>query len=387
MITAVIGANYGDEGKGLAVNYFTKRAGSNLVVRHNGGAQSGHTVEVGDKRFVFHEIGSGTFNGAATFWDITYHPDLYAFNKELFDLKMIDDIEPEIYCDRNALITIIDDVFLNCFKESLQNANFGSCGMGIWECVCRNNARHAIPIHWVKDLSRDDLYRELWNIRETYSKPRLAQYIQMYGIDQSKLEAKFYQDLLYDDNTLRNFIVDIKEAVNHIKLVDHLGLIIDKFDNVVFESGQGLMLDGDFDNEHGTPSKPGLFNVVNSLQDVGKRLDEVVYVTRTYLTRHGSGRFVDEVDLQYKDNTNIFNSWQGYMRYGKFDSIHSLENRVKSDCKSYYPDIDPHILVTHSNLSDGKMLTSEGDVDIASLAFDKIYVSDNKFTVSDVISK
>ena len=386
MITAIIGANYGDEGKGLAVNYFTQH-GKNLVVRHNGGAQSGHTVEVGNKRFVFHEIGSGTFNGAATFWDGTYHPDLYAFRKELSNLKMIDNIEPEIYCDRDALITIIDDIFLNCFRESIQYGNFGSCGMGIWECVCRNNARRGIPIHRVQDLSRDDLYNELWKMRETYSKPRLAQYIQMYGMDPSKTEAALYRDLLYDDNTLYNFVIEIKEAITNIKLVPDLGSIIDKFDNVIFESGQGLMLDGDSDTEHGTPSKTGLFNIVNSLQCAGKHLDEVVYVTRTYLTRHGNGRFVDEVDLQYKDKTNIFNPWQGYMRYGKFDSVCNLENRIKSDCKSYCPDLDPHILVTHSNLSGGKIITVEGDVDIASLDFNKIYVSDNKFTVSDVIHR
>ena len=111
MITAIIGANYGDEGKGLATNYFT-REGKNLVVRHNGGAQSGHTVEVGDKRFVFHEIGSGTLNGAATFWDGTYHPDLYALNKEIFELRKILDKIPPIYCDSHATITTIEFFFL-----------------------------------------------------------------------------------------------------------------------------------------------------------------------------------------------------------------------------------------------------------------------------------
>ena len=63
MIKAIIGANFGDEGKGLAINHFS-REGKNLVVRHNGGAQSGHTVERDGKKFVFHELSSGSFNGA-----------------------------------------------------------------------------------------------------------------------------------------------------------------------------------------------------------------------------------------------------------------------------------------------------------------------------------
>ena len=57
-ICAVIGKNFGDEGKGLAVDYLSLQAkgGPVLVIRHNGGAQSGHTVDLPDKRFVFHEL-------------------------------------------------------------------------------------------------------------------------------------------------------------------------------------------------------------------------------------------------------------------------------------------------------------------------------------------
>ena len=67
-IKAVIGKNFGDEGKGLATDYLamlSKRAGhSCIVVRHNGGAQAGHTVEASGKRFIFREISSGTLRGA-----------------------------------------------------------------------------------------------------------------------------------------------------------------------------------------------------------------------------------------------------------------------------------------------------------------------------------
>ena len=76
MYYAVIGNNYGDEGKGLAVDYLTL-SGHNLVVRHNGGAQAGHTVDKEDRRFVFHELSSGSFNGADTYWASTFLPDLY----------------------------------------------------------------------------------------------------------------------------------------------------------------------------------------------------------------------------------------------------------------------------------------------------------------------
>ena len=79
-IKAVIGKNFGDEGKGLATDYLamlSKRAGhSCIVVRHNGGAQAGHTVEASGKRFIFREISSGTLRGADTLWAPTFMPDL-----------------------------------------------------------------------------------------------------------------------------------------------------------------------------------------------------------------------------------------------------------------------------------------------------------------------
>ena len=74
---AVIGAAFGDEGKGLAADLLCRRAPGALVVRHNGGAQAGHTVHAGTKRFVFHQLSAGSFRGADTFWAGTFLPDLY----------------------------------------------------------------------------------------------------------------------------------------------------------------------------------------------------------------------------------------------------------------------------------------------------------------------
>lgn len=371
MNIAVIGANFGDEGKGLAVNYFTKE-GKNLVVRHNGGAQSGHTVEVGDKRFVFHELGSGSFNDAATYWDVTYHPDLYVFNKEFDDFYNLTKKHAKIYCHKDTKITIIDDVFLNCFKETQKKA--GSCGMGIWECVCRNNAGYGLTIQEVKDLSVRELYHKLLFIRTNYTLKRLNYLRGKFGNNE-------FSEKMNDAVLLYNYAVAIKYNVDYIEIIEAPHFLFDKFDNVIFENGQGLLLDGDYDVVHGTPSKTGLYNVVNSLAAAGRRLDEAVYVTRTYLTRHGRGDFVAECDDLIKDDTNVYNEWQEGIRYGRFDSLDKLKARVNEDCKV----VKPHLLITHTNVTDGKMLTATGAEDIKNLDFEKIYISDNKFTVNKVI--
>src|SRR6056297_2847983 len=63
-IRVVVGAQWGDEGKGKIVDLLSKDA--DYVVRYQGGANAGHTLEFGDQKIVLHLIPSGIFNGDAT---------------------------------------------------------------------------------------------------------------------------------------------------------------------------------------------------------------------------------------------------------------------------------------------------------------------------------
>ena len=85
-VLAIIGKGFGDEGKGLATDYFCRQASDTLVIKHNGGAQAGHTVEPEGKRFVFHQLSAGSFCGADTFWADSYYPDLYKLGEEMEDV-------------------------------------------------------------------------------------------------------------------------------------------------------------------------------------------------------------------------------------------------------------------------------------------------------------
>src|SRR5262245_5537631 len=83
---AVIGAGYGDEGKGVLVDALAStRSGPTVVVRSNGGAQAGHTVTLPDgRRHVFHHFGAGALAGAATHLSrfFVHHPMLFASERE-----------------------------------------------------------------------------------------------------------------------------------------------------------------------------------------------------------------------------------------------------------------------------------------------------------------
>ena len=80
-VTVIIGKNFGDEGKGLAADYFAMKAvrigASAICVRHNGGAQAGHTVDRPDRRFVFSQLSSASFRGIGTYWADSFLPDLF----------------------------------------------------------------------------------------------------------------------------------------------------------------------------------------------------------------------------------------------------------------------------------------------------------------------
>src|SRR6266850_5209509 len=82
----VIGANFGDEGKGLITDYLCSK-GAGIVIRFNGGANAGHTVVTPEgERHVFRHVGSGTFLGVPTFLSQFFVCNPIAFFKERAEL-------------------------------------------------------------------------------------------------------------------------------------------------------------------------------------------------------------------------------------------------------------------------------------------------------------
>ena len=197
MYYAVIGNNFGDEGKGLAVDYLTLK-GHNLVVRHNGGAQAAHTVERDEGRFVFHELSSGSFNGADTYWAGTFYPDLYKLEEEAEDFRALSGKNVKIYSSPKAAVTLLYDVFLNQKKEELRgDKKYGSCGMGIWEATRRSGYgkknEFAVTVGDLIGRSSGDIAMLMKKIEEEYMPLRYEK----YGIsDPLVLERDKYADIL-----------------------------------------------------------------------------------------------------------------------------------------------------------------------------------------------
>ena len=172
----VIGKNFGDEGKGMAVDRLSTDAGKTLVIRHNGGAQSGHTVETEAFRFVFHSLGSGSLRGADTFWADTFYPDLYKLGEECSAFIAVTGKVPCIYAMPETGITLIDDVLVNMSAEVSRGAKrHGSCGMGIYEAHLRSEAGYAVTMQELFHMNQEELVARLLQIREEYLPDRLAE--------------------------------------------------------------------------------------------------------------------------------------------------------------------------------------------------------------------
>ena len=424
---AVIGKNFGDEGKGLVSASLCLHSGKKLIVRHNGGGQAGHTVEctaeqvkqnkVGkpeknskatkdcepaknsksakdgmltkdsvEFRFIHHQIGSGAEFGADTLFAETFCPDLYQLGNELEQFEAVYGFRPVIFSEKNTAVTIIDDILLNMALETFRgDKRHGSCGMGINECRQRMNAGYVLTVGDIAEHNVSWIIDRLRAIREKYTMSR-AEILGLpigNAVVESSDDGKIIEDSedaspyagLTNEDILLNFAAEIKKNVAEINIIDADRTWLEQYDLVVFETGQGLLLD-EFYRRYApylTTSRTGIANTASFLDKRSLRLDEVIYVTRSYVTRHGNGPLPCECKraelpgVEY-DMTNEPNEWQGVIRYARHQDFDAFFEAMADDLDDInkdiflQEDITVSLAITHLNESDGKLRFETGDV-------------------------
>ena len=377
---AVIGKNFGDEGKGFTCSRLASSLKNALIIKHNGGGQAGHTVEdpKGKWRFIHHQIGAGAEYHVPTLFADSFMPDLFQLGKEVKEFTELFGFRPIHYSEKNARVTTIDDVLLNMGAEVARGKNrHGSCGMGIEECVQRNAAGYGITVEELAGWTKQDLVDRLKQIRKEYT-GRRAKILGIYP-------SNSYYEMLNNETVLENFVIEVKENVKLLKLVDADRKWLEKFQHLIFETGQGLLLDQDNETyaPHLTSSKTGIHNPAVFLEKRGLFLDEAIYVTRPYVTRHGNGPLPCEVDSSElpgvgEDLTNRPNEWQGTLRYAKHESLEAffapvLRDRDSVDCLEHmgetkrpkHPKLS--ILITQLSETGNQLYFDEGSIPFETL--------------------
>ena len=355
-VKVVTGANAGDEGKGMTAYFLAKEAISRnekvLSVLYNGGVQRGHTAN----GQVVHCTGTGDLAGGTTYYDERFVVDPIAL--WLTGTK--------VYIHPNCRVVVPSDVLRNRAKEIARGLNkHGSCGMGIFECVKRNKYTR-----W--KLCANDLqdYFSLYNKIE-------------------EMKKTFAPDIDDDVYNTDNFMRAADYVVRNCPMVE-LRDIVSGYDTLIFEGGQGLLLDqtnlGDF--PHLTPSSVGSYHIHDTINNLGAESTDIFYVSRSYMTRHGVGPMDaeckrEDINPNIVDATNIRNDWQDELRFGYIDTS-KLYKRIKSDF-SRYGNAKLNMVFTQLNYTDGHIATGKDKFeDIVLPDFvDGLYLSDQK----DVINK
>jgi len=374
-VKIVIGKNFGDEGKGAATDWLC-RGKNALVVRHNGGAQAGHTVEEGNFRFVFHQLGSGSFQGCPTYWSRTFLPDLLKLGEEMtaFHTAGRSSFPGAVYAHPDCACVTVYDVLLNSLTEQLRgDRKHGSCGMGIFETVLRTERQeYALFLRDFQGADTDAIKTRLRRIRDEYTEARLSSLSTAYPEKFQDSKFLMWTDLIRDENVLHNAAEEMVENYRRYIILSSWPRIAEHYRTVVFENAQGLMLD--WDNEeyspHLTASYTGLKNVAELLKEAGNLSvpTEIFYVTRTYVTRHGAGRLDyecagEDIRSGMADLTNLPNPWQGALRYGRHPSGNDFFRYIRRDLAYLDGKVSREVilLVNHLDETEGKILFADKD--------------------------
>jgi adenylosuccinate synthase len=323
---AVIGANFGDEGKGMMTDYFAATGKYETVIRFNGGSQAGHTVETPDgKRHVFSQIGSGTFAGLPT------HISRFMLVNPIFFMREVAALEahgitPKVSMDPDVCLIIPQDVMDNRWEEKARGGlKHGSVGHGVRKAIVRSYHRNRrLTVQDVTESSKSEIRKIFLFVLNKKEK------------DMSLEELMAVEAFCAATKDMMDFV--------HVRR-DHFVMK----SPCIFEGAQGLLLDqnsGFF--PHVTPSNTGLANVMRLLGEAFPAVTEnkmhrvdPVYVTRSYLTRHGAGpmyhdsfEHLSPFDADAygipKDETNVYNEWQEGLRLDRL-SVAQLDHAVSAD--------------------------------------------------------
>lgn len=280
MVKAVVGANWGDEGKGKITDMLAEQ--SDFVVRFQGGANAGHTIINNYGRFALHSLPSGVFFGHIT--NIIGNGvalNIRTFVNEIESLKKENVPEPKVIVSERAQVVMPYHVLFDQYEEErLGGKAFGSTKSGIAPFYSDKFAKIGFQVN---ELYDDELLKN-----------RLENVCTLKNV---MLENLYHKPLLKPDE-LFSEMVELRESlrpyVGDAEDVLHKAAASGK--NILLEGQLGTLKDVDF----------GIYPFVTSSNTIAgygcvgagippTALTSVVAVTKAYSSAVGGGAFVSEL--------------------------------------------------------------------------------------------
>ena len=278
--TVLFGAQWGDEGKGKIIDVLT--ADADWVVRYQGGNNAGHTVEIGEEKFVLHLTPSGILrpsckcmigNGLVI--------DIIGLTQELSALESRGiPLEGRLFISDRAHLVLPYHQALDGAKEQARSegSKIGTTKRGIGPAYSDKADRIGLRMC---DLLQPDFL-------EKVKKIAVAKNDQLANLGQEQLDI----DLL---------TADVQKAAEQLKpyVTDTVPLLhqaMQRDEKILFEGAQGIMLDIDFGTyPYVTSSNTGAGGVASGAGVPPQSIDRVIGIVKAYTTRVGGGPFPTEL--------------------------------------------------------------------------------------------
>lgn len=278
----IVGAQWGDEGKGKIVDLFTRYA--DVVVRFQGGPNAGHTLVVDGRKTILHQIPSGILHaGKLCLIGNGVVLDLETLVREIDGLKKTDFLQDDaqLRISHGAHVIMPYHRRLDVARERARGAEaIGTTGRGIGPCYEDKIARSGIRMGDLLDPAR---FERLVRTRLVEANGQLV------ALGEEPFDA---------DELIASLQGHIDRIVPYITDTS-LALDQEHRDGkaILFEGAQGTLLDVD----HGTYPFVTSSNTTAAMAATGAgigpgALDEVIGITKAYATRVGSGPFPSELE-------------------------------------------------------------------------------------------
>ncbi|MBO9326713.1 MAG: adenylosuccinate synthase [Roseiflexus sp.] len=280
-VVAVIGAQWGDEGKGHIVDMLAER--SRLVIRYGGGNNAGHTVVNRHGTFKLHIVPSGVFDpGIVNIIGSGVVVDPAVLLQEIADLEARGITTAKLFVSDRAHVIMPYHVLQDQFDESLRgDAKIGTTGRGIGPAYADKMMRIGIRIGDL--LHEETLLRRLRHALEIKNKMLTA----WYGAQPLSLHETFLKYLEYG-NKLERHVADVHPIIQRA---------LDRDLPILLEGAQGALLDIDHGSyPYVTSSPPGAAGACQGSGIPPARLSSVIGVCKAYATRVGEGPFPTEIE-------------------------------------------------------------------------------------------
>ena len=281
MIKAIVGANWGDEGKGKITDVLAEN--SDIVIRFQGGSNAGHTIVNNYGKFALHQLPSGVFhsnivniigNGVAL--------SVENLVKELSELESRGVPKPKILVSDRAQIVMPYHVAFDCYEEERLGKNsFGSTKSGIAPFYSDKYSKIGFQVNELFD-DVDSLKEKIKHVLEIknatlknlYNKPPIT-------------EEEIFNKLMEYKEMLAPYVADTFDFLYHA---------VKEGKNILLEGQLGALKDTDF----------GIYPMVTSSNTIAGygavgagippyEIKEIVTVVKAYSSAVGAGEFVSEI--------------------------------------------------------------------------------------------